>query len=204
MNNRKSLNTVNICIMAIIVLSITVLSLYVGNEPIVVEIIPKYISLEKSVLLESTQNKKIQLIGVIDKRSTNVADIFYTHVHLPLHWIVEERIINTLSEAINLELEFYSLSGTSKSADYFLYGELLEIKTWVVQQYPEIVKASIRMNIILKNAKSNDIEWKNIISGLSSKVATNGKAVSQPSVINASINNMILNLLSDKSFVVKL
>lgn len=200
MKKNGQISTLKFSIIFLFVFLISGSTLFIGYQPIIIVINPTYTSLDKPLLIGGKMRNNLKLVRLEDRRPTDVVDTFYSQVNPPLHWIIRKNGINVLSEALRTELEFYGFETTLNKADYYLFGQIMEISLNVVQQYPEIVEATIRINLVLKNSESKEIEWNKLITGKSSTVGRCGLAVSENKAINKSMNNFIQKLISDKSF----
>jgi hypothetical protein len=179
-------------IIFILVLIVSGLTFFIGYQPVVIEIESVFSKVEKQTLISIYP--KIKSMGFVDARETDIVDTFYSQVSPPLHWVIKSDIVNILSDALNSELKNSGYYSTSDQVDYYLHGKVLEIKLDVVQRYPEIIEGTIKVNMILENAKNKNIEWARTVTGIGVDEGKGDSGGDQSKVVISAIKDFIINV----------
>ena len=190
-------------IISLYVILIFGITLIIGcKNPDVIEIKLDFFGTEEPVELISRcrPHNNLKVTKFVDKRTTEIVDTWYDQGHPQVYWIVKNDITDVITDAVRAELRNQGYLAVSSRSDFYLLGQIQNVKTKVVHRYPEIIEGNIQITAALKMAVNGDFIWKETITGRGVSEGKGHMRADQEEAINSAIANLIKNFLSIESF----
>lgn len=170
------------------------------KNPDVIEIKLDSFGTEEPVELTSRPHNNLKVSKFIDKRSTEIVDTWYDQGYPQVYWIVKNDIADVITDAVRAELRNKGYWAVSSRSDFYLLGQIQNVKTNVVQRYPEIIEGNIQIIVVLKMAVNGDVIWKETITGRSVSEGKGHMRADPEKAINSAITNLMKKFLLIESF----